>query len=188
MQNVNVNNQDFVLNEIFSAKINEIFQKIDTINENDINYLKMEVEKLASSRDYIKEEIDKIYKPEKAHIPYVRLLLWIAVLSILFFALFISLNHFIDFKISSNSIVISFIGIISTFIVVSNYMQVKIIEDKFNTKQVIIENWIRELSESRNDTNQKLVKVSDRIFENKYEIKSIKYRLDNVYINKNKPT
>ena len=88
----------------------------------------------------LENEFSKINKPIKSHTPYVWILLLITALSIAFFTLFILLNHFFGFGISGDSIVLTFVGIVATFIVISNYMQVKEIENKFEIKANEVKN------------------------------------------------
>lgn len=60
----------------------------------------------------------------------LKLLLIVFLFALLFFVIFALLKEKFDFKISDDSLVITFIGIIATFIVVGNYVQVKRAEDK----------------------------------------------------------
>ena len=62
---------------------------------------------------------------------YIGLLAVVFVFAVLFFLFAISLNNRFEFGLSDDSIAVAVIGIIATFIVISNYAQVKDIENKF---------------------------------------------------------
>lgn len=100
---------------------------------NDMNIETIINESIENHMIKLKKEL-KISMLSKPHVPYVKLLLWITGLSIAFFILFILLNHFIGFGISDDSIVLAFVGILATFVVVSNYIQVNDIGKKFDEK------------------------------------------------------
>jgi len=63
-----------------------------------------------------------------------KLLCCIVLLAIVFFLFAILLNKWLNFGLSDDSVVITFIGILATFVVVSNYMQVKDIQSEFEKK------------------------------------------------------
>ncbi|MDR2653297.1 MAG: hypothetical protein LBC68_13495 [Prevotellaceae bacterium] len=116
-------------------------------------------------KDALGGRIKDLEKPEK--FSYKKLLIWIIVGTIAFFALAVILNRHLGFGISDDSVVVAFIGAIATFVVISNYMQVRDvkneylskiieIEDKLNQKTKEIENTLQGKIESTKDflTNQ----------------------------------
>jgi hypothetical protein len=86
----------------------------------------------------LENEISKL-KNQEYHYSPIRLFILITIFSIAFFVLFLWLNHKYCFGISNDSIVLTFIGIIATFVVISNYIQVKEIERKFDSKRIELE-------------------------------------------------
>jgi cell division protein ZapA (FtsZ GTPase activity inhibitor) len=89
---------------------------------------------------------------------YTCLLLKITAFAFVFFGLAIVLQRCFDFGISDDSVVIAFIGILATFVVVSNYMQVKSIQDNFATKSNKLEN---ELKKVRGNFTAKSAKIEN---------------------------
>jgi hypothetical protein len=111
-------------------------------------------------KDALEDKIKELGKPEKFR--YGKLLAWIIIGTVAFFALAVILNKHFDFGISDDSIVVAFIGIIATFVVISNYMQLRDvkteslnkiveIEDKFKYKTKEIENTLQSKIESTKD-------------------------------------
>jgi hypothetical protein len=90
-------------------------------------------------------EIKKLIKNEYENIDtekfrYINILVAIFILSFLFMLGMVMIQKMGIFEFSVNSIILAFIGIATTFVVVSNYAQVKDIENKFETKVDYIEN------------------------------------------------
>jgi cell division protein FtsL len=88
------------------------------------------INKHSSDIEQINEKIEKLskHKPEKQ--PYIKLLLWVLFGAIVFFTFAVVLNRAYHFGISDTSVVLAFVGILATFIVVSNYIQMKDLERK----------------------------------------------------------
>jgi tRNA nucleotidyltransferase/poly(A) polymerase len=80
----------------------------------------------------------------------VLLLVIITVFSAIFFAGFICLNTCFKIQIQNESLIITFVGILATFVVVSNYVQVVEIRNQFSEKVKTMEDKIKELSEIKN--------------------------------------
>jgi len=76
----------------------------------------------------------KIKKCWLISLKYFCLLLFIVILAVAFFLLAIWANWQWCFRISDNSVVITFFGILATFVVVGNYMQTKDIQRDFENK------------------------------------------------------
>jgi len=118
---------------------------------------------------HIKNELSKTNKPTKPHVPYVKLLLWIAGLSVLFFVLFVLLNHFVGFGISDDSIILTFVGIVATFVVVSNYIQVKEVEKKFDEKIKDIKKFSTTIEKNKWDIKTEVAELKNMVLRNKLE-------------------
>jgi hypothetical protein len=105
------------------------------IGDININELKSQIKKELT--DEIKKQCDGLSRKvgkSKSKYSYIKLLLWITLFAILFFGLAICLNNRFKFGLSDDSIVITFVGILATFIVVSNFMQVQKIKDELQKK------------------------------------------------------
>ena len=89
---------------------------------------------------------------------YWMLLLKIFGFSVLFFVIAVLLKKIFDFEISNDSIVITFVGIMATFIVISNYLQVKEVKDKFDIN-------IKELNTNSINRDTKTVESINSIVE-----------------------
>jgi hypothetical protein len=108
-----------------------------------------------SQKDYsdnirdLKNEINKLNEKVDANkvekYPYINILVAIFGLTFLFFLLAVFLNKTYKFGISDDSVVLAFVGIVATFIVVSNYMQVQAIESKFVRKTSDFEKQVKEI-------------------------------------------
>lgn len=71
---------------------------------------------------------------------YILMLIIIVILSVLFFGFAVWLNKKCDLKLSSSSIVIAFVGMLATFVVISNYVQVVEVKNEFGEKLSAAEN------------------------------------------------
>ena len=126
--------------------------------------------------DNLQKEITKLKKQEKSHAPYVKLLLWIVCLSVSFFALFITLNYYLDFGISGDAVVITFIGIAATFVVVSNYLQVKEVKDEFRKSVLILEQKLEQ------KFNERIIDVESKISSYNFFSYALTNERDNEFI------
>jgi hypothetical protein len=149
----------------------------------DVN-VNQQIKDLAEAVQLLNENRTKCEKgeePLKSKHPYRNILLWITGLSVVYFGLAVFLNKHCDFGITPDSVVITFAGILATFIVVSNYMQVKEIKDDFTVKSTKFESEIQKVRNeitSQYDVPIEKMKVLDKRIEelgNNYE--SINNRL-----------
>lgn len=95
---------------------------------------------------------------ENENIPvWMKMLISIFGLTFFFFLFAVFLNKTYDFGISGDSIIFTFVGIAATFIVVSNYAQVKDIERKFDEKTTEINQYISGYESKINDIGKKII-------------------------------
>jgi len=113
----------FVSNNVFNTKIDEINENINS-EINDLNQLFSDINNL-------KTDIDKLKIKQNPK----TIFFWVSGFSALF-SIVALCGSFIykDTVILNESIVLIFVGILATFVVVSNYIQVNSIEKKFDEK------------------------------------------------------
>ena len=85
------------------------------------------------------------------------LLIAILLFAVGFFTLAIILQRTYDFAITDSSIVIEFIGTLATFIVVSNYIQLKNAEDKIEGFKSDLDNFSIKFKQLEDDLTKKFV-------------------------------
>jgi len=108
-----------------------------------------EIDEIRSSVEKINKEIDKIKIQEKQNNPYIMIfVITLFAIAVIFFFIFLRDNY--KFYISNENIILVFIGILATFIVVSNYMQVNNIERKINNSISITDKQYKEVSNNVN--------------------------------------
>jgi predicted nuclease with TOPRIM domain len=121
-----------------------------------------EIKKLKDDINELNKRIDDL-KIEKY--PYINILVAIFILTFFFFLFAVFLNKTYKFGLSDDSIVLTFVGVLTTFIVVSNYMQVKDIERKFEEKikEVNSQSTNRdiEIAGSISNTMSEMIKMKD---------------------------
>lgn len=89
---------------------------------------------------------------------YIKIFCTILLGSIAFWALAILAHKLFQFTLSQDSIVLTLVGILATFVVVSNYAQVKEVENQF-------ENKINEVKEIENKFDIKIKEIEDKLTE-----------------------
>jgi hypothetical protein len=158
-----------------TLKITNIHQQIITKTDSLEQVLSSDgIEKISNSISILMSRIEtlessfKNLKPEPEKFNYINLLVAIFGLTFLFFLFAVFLNKTYNFGISDNSVVLAFVGILATFIVISNYAQVKEIEHKFEQKIDEIKEQFYTKSEI--DNNSEFIRKSD--------IKTIEYRVE----------
>jgi ssDNA-binding Zn-finger/Zn-ribbon topoisomerase 1 len=88
------------------------------------------------------EKAVKIVKSKKYS--YWGLLLKIFICAVVFFVFAVLLKNYFCFEISGDSVVLAFVGIAATFIVISNYAQVKDAKDEFAKERAQLEAMIED--------------------------------------------
>ncbi|MDR2410577.1 MAG: hypothetical protein LBE13_21040 [Bacteroidales bacterium] len=121
------------VNENDQMKISEGIKSIEELFENQKNRIDEIEKKINGSEKNIKSRTSRWWD-------YILLLIVISAFAVAFFLFAVWLKERFHFEISGDSIVLTFVGIAATFVVVSNYMQVKEIKDEFNDKTTAIEN------------------------------------------------
>jgi peptidoglycan hydrolase CwlO-like protein len=206
LREVNVNKQiEGILNLVqtqnnyFYTQINNLSVRVKQIEDAQKEHssfddrIKELEEKIANEISDLRKEIDT---PKAEKTPYMGILVAIFGLAFLFFLFAILLNKSFGFGISGDSIVLTFVGIAATFVVVSNYAQVKEIEDrtkdlleqernKLKENITLINNKITIVENGFNSTNRKIEKQRNEItkfydWKNSFfdeEIKLIKEKL-----------
>ena len=105
----------------------------------------------------IKAQINALSKKKPPSEPNIFFLLGaILVGSIIFFGVAVWANKQWNFGLSDNSIVIAFVGILATFIVISNYMQLKRTEDR-------VDDFKNDWEKTLNDLRSKMDDFQKRI-------------------------
>ena len=79
------------------------------------------------------------------------IILWISFFAFMFFLVAVFLNKSLGFGLSDESAMITFIGIIATFIVVGNYSQIRDIKEEFKKREEEIEHLKRESAKLQKD-------------------------------------
>ena len=110
-------------------------------------------------------------KNERKKTSTICTLLWIALVFLLFWGVCFLLKKYdiVSFEIQNESLILTFVGILATFIVVSNYAQIndmkeKIEEElgKLNDFKTTLE---RNLAETTSNSNKKIESIRDKLVE-----------------------
>jgi hypothetical protein len=129
-------------------QVNEDIYQVNLSGKNSIKIVGKAVDESTPEKDDGKSVEKKQWcKPDK----YTLLLLKITGFAIVFFLFAIALNKWCGFGITDSSIVIAFIGVLATFVVVSNYMQVQEIRKEFDAKIKNTESDLKEEINTRID-------------------------------------
>jgi hypothetical protein len=145
--------------------VNKLNQCIDTLNSDTYRIdllkanLRLELKQISESiqnlsdtinyergQDRIRiDELSMLVRSKKdkksffSSTPYLKILITIISGSVFFWLLAVFAYRCFDFALDQNNVIITLIGVLATFVVVSNYMQVKDIEAKFNEKILSVE-------------------------------------------------
>jgi hypothetical protein len=142
-----------------TAKIDDFNKLKDSVGELKSNSEKQITELSKRVDDLCKEKLEKSGKPpiKTKWWSYLILLFAITVFAALFFWFAIWLNIEHRFGISDSSIVIAFIGILATFVVVSNYLQVLEVKREFASEVEKAKGELRvELRDATNTAKEEL--------------------------------
>jgi gas vesicle protein len=154
------NNQ--TIGDVKDSFLENVNENIQENHNTDIKKLKDEIKKLSKKIDESKNE----------KYPYMNILIAIFGLTFFFFLFAVFLNKTYDFGISDDSVVLTFVGIAATFVVVSNYMQIKEIETKYEKNIDDIAKKVDEKEKGiKSDFDKKIEKIQNEFdeFENKIE-------------------
>jgi methyl-accepting chemotaxis protein len=132
-------------------QVNEEIYQINLNGKNSIKIMGKLIKQTETTKNVDKKDTN----------PYHSLLFWITGLSVVYFVLAVLLNHFFDFGISPDSIVLVFVGILATFIVVSNYMQVQDIKKEFTNEVARLNDFNNRIERLRDDLNDFEAKLND---------------------------
>jgi cell division protein ZapA (FtsZ GTPase activity inhibitor) len=181
-------NKQFELLLKKETKFESIEQKINTKSA-EIEKLRGEIDKLKAEKKLIEDKINNIETGIKKALPKWVYWVWsIAIVSSGFAitALFIGVTPYVCWNVEtvSLSIILTFVGILATVIVVSNYSQVKEIRNEFEIRIKNIEGKFEKQTEKLDNAFNKVVKywvdfpddeTEEKInnFFNKYNVLSI---------------
>jgi len=131
------NNQK--INDVLNSILNNVntcvqSEKVDMSVNQSVNALAETSKYMKDDIDRVKAQIDALEKKKPLSEPNIYLLL-VAILlgAIIFFGLAILAYKQWDIGLSGDSIVLAFVGILATFVVVSNYLQLKRTDDKVDS-------------------------------------------------------
>ena len=125
-----------------------------------------QINNFSEFKEEINIKIDDLQKQAKRNIP--KWVYWVWLISIIAFgfsiaALFIRISYNWNVEFLSRAIILAFVGILATFIVISNYAQVKEVKDEFKTKVAGIERMIDEkvsdVNTKMNNNHQKYIQI-----------------------------
>lgn len=174
---------DININSV-NEKVDLLFQKIETSDGN-IEKLSTEIKKWVNNAEMaingklisLKSDMEdiKFLAKKKTSTSGLKLLGTISSIAVIFFGLAIVANKKLDFGLSDNAIVIAFVGIIATFVVVGNYMQVKDIQREFDRK-------IKDIQDEYDKKNIKMQEEYDNLRDfNSIDISNIFATLKLIY-------
>jgi uncharacterized small protein (DUF1192 family) len=134
LEDVNVNSQTKSILNIINM------QSVQTGElKSEIDGLKSKIDELIATGKKKEEEKENGKKPFcKKNDKHTCLLLKIVGFSFLFFVFAILLRNQFAFELSDDSIALTFVGVLATFVVISNYMQVKEAKNEFEKQTTII--------------------------------------------------
>jgi len=110
---------------------------------------------------------------KSTYIHIIILLFIITFFAFIFFILGIYLRNKYSFTISNESIVLTFVGILAAFVVISNYAQVKGVENNFNKNISKIENLANDVDEIK---KQVYGDLANSLITNSYNIEKEKHK------------
>jgi hypothetical protein len=154
---------------------NIIHQAIPNENKNfqkEIDDLRQKLNEYQVALNKMQQEIDDLHNllEEKKKYNPMNWIVAIFGLSFLFFLFAVFLNWTFNFGISDNGIVLTFVGIAATFIVVSNYAQVKDIEGRFKEKVAELnKTFDAKVTDLGKTFDAKVAGLDEKIEENKIE-------------------
>jgi chaperonin cofactor prefoldin len=163
------NNQEIgnILNSILKdVNVNEQTKTL----ANTVKDLNSQINTNADNFKGIEKRIQELEKQKhKISNSYTVLLITIVVCAFLFFLGVIYLNKQFNFGLSDDSIVVTFVGIVATFVIVSNYLQVKEVKDEFDRSATKTKNEIKRVEEEMNNRYERLQSEIQEIRKIAYE-------------------
>jgi SMC interacting uncharacterized protein involved in chromosome segregation len=159
-----------VLKDFFNTHITGISTEINELRTS-VNNLSNTTSKI----DDLSKEIENLYKRKKTHLPkwvYWVWLIGIVALGLSIASIFIVSDINWNVEVVSTTIILGFVGILATFIVVSNYMQVKEVKDKSERIENDFKDKTRRFEKENKIINEKIIKIETDLLNQIEQIKN----------------
>ena len=111
---------------------------------------------------------------------YLKIFIILVICVIVFWVLAVLIHHYYSFNIDINHIVITFIGVIATFVVISNYFQVSSIEKRMEFKINEYSDVIRNISRHIEQLGSKINEFDNAIHNVNQHVKLLQGEINNV--------